>query len=175
MLIWLSQRELLKIQSQLTDVRLLFDGHLTGVCAVLTSRVGLINEDGLILVGGRAAGELKRTEMKWMRTELRCNGQFNVNSETYQQVRAPPPQVLIELPPFDAQSVWEEQKKTIRRFDLEDSVLDVQAENAHLFRSNRCRRHHFLLHRRCSSIAEWTVIPVWRHGSALTERTANRR
>ena len=61
MLIRLRQSELLKIQSQLADIWLLFNGHLTGVGSILASRVGLVDEGGLILVGGRTASELKRT------------------------------------------------------------------------------------------------------------------
>ena len=95
--------------------------------------------------------------------------------ETYQQVRAPPPQVLIEFPPFDAQSVWILVWNKLETIRYLGRTFCRRARLSHLFRSNRCPNLHSLLHRRCSSIAEWTVIPVWRHGSAWTDRTAIRR
>lgn len=60
-LIRLSQSELFEVQTELADTLHLLDGHLAGIGAILASRVGGIDEDGFVLVGGSATCELEGT------------------------------------------------------------------------------------------------------------------
>lgn len=65
-LVWLGQGELLKIEPQLANVACLFNGHLAGLCAILSSRVVWVNEGGLILACCSTASEL---ELWWDRID----------------------------------------------------------------------------------------------------------
>ena len=58
-LVGLCQRELLEVESQLTHVGLLVDGHLTRVGPVVCSWIQIVHEDGLVLFGPTAARELE--------------------------------------------------------------------------------------------------------------------
>ena len=64
-LVWLGQSKVLKVQSELTDIVGLLDGHLTGVSSVLSAWILRIHESGFVLVGCSATGELKVVEGRW--------------------------------------------------------------------------------------------------------------
>lgn len=57
-LVGLSQLEVLKVESELTHIRSLLDGHLTGVSSVVASWKSRIHESRLVLVCFAAASEL---------------------------------------------------------------------------------------------------------------------
>ena len=58
-LVRLSKSELFKVQSELANIGLLFNGYLTGISSVFSSWIRRVDEDGLVLVGDASTSELE--------------------------------------------------------------------------------------------------------------------